>query len=1308
MRQHFCFLLASILSLTLVAGETAPINPKLLTPGLIAHYQATAGGEVIRIDAKPAFTLGDSSPHPRLAPGPFNVIWSGVIVLRGDGPFSFDAFAGGDVEINIDGTQVLKGRGESETATVRSAEAFARPAGRYRIRIEFRSIEKVPARLQIWWQGAGFAREPLPVWALKHLPEEIPESGQKEKLIAKGRVAVAQLGCAQCHADSFPALRDQPPGPNLTGLDARVTRDWLLAYFSDPARMHAGSRMPALFTDDRDGAIERQLIADLLLKNAAPKTEPAGGDHRQGKKIFLSVGCVACHFAPDIKRDEQKDLERTAIEGLADVLPGAHLTEFLKDPALRFPDERHPQFALAPDAARDIAAYLLLWSKPFTAAAPAQPASAAELEQHTKRLSVGTPEAAAKILLRNKGCSSCHSGLGETQSQNIAITQGKPGCLSTTGAARYALDENTQQAISAYISIARQERHASPHENRRQLVDRLGCFRCHSTSDRPPPLEEASATLGGSHLETVPFLRTPRLNNALTKYSREYMASALRDGVSGVRFKSYSYRMPHFAKHAEDVVQAIAAMDGDLLNEPAPAKTVADPTLNGPGASLVGFEGYSCVSCHTWKGKQLNDGDPGAIGPDLTSIARRVRRDWFERWMDEPGRIVPGTVMPQIFTRGQPATIKSVLDGDAARQKEAIWAYLSLGSDAPSPKPLPATPIDSPASGSPPMVAQIPIRTPDNVNVESICIAYGTHDLLLYDVGAAKLRGIFTGAQILRMVRGRARTFSLAGTLLPQFTAANAADALNKRPQSIDFLGYERLQDGARIRLLAHVGEKTVDGSETFRLRDRNVSHEVQWTGLPAKTFSYALPALAQLPETKYPQLPDPGPVGGSLERPGYRAIAYPRPKTIIGEDLLMPGAVAVNPADGRVFVASMKNGELFVLRDPNGDGTGATFENYGGGLFQETYSMLAEKDALYVLHRRNLTRISENNGVATRFDRVFALPHGIAESYDYGYGLVRDKGGAFVMSFAPYANKKLAGSGSAIRVIPGEKPEEIAYGFRNPLGWCSGPDSEIFYTDNQGEWVATNKLCHIVKGRYYGYPNPEQREHASKPLGKTALWVPYAWARSINGVTYNAGDKFGPFQGQFFLAELMYGGAIVRAALEKVNGEYQGACFPFWGKGLLGPLTLAFDPKGRLFVGSITEPGWMAQPDRGGLFRIDFTGQTPFEIQSINVRPRGFRLNFTAPIDAQTAKAVASYSIEHYRYEYTGAYGSPELDRTPLPIEKIDVAPDGRSVELQTGALAKERVYMIGASGVKSANGESLVNPLGAYTLNEIPAPPQ
>src|SRR5262249_19788657 len=193
--------------------------------------------------------------------------------------------------------------------------------------------------------------------------------------------------------------------------------------------------------------------------------------------------------------------------------------------------------------------------------------------------------------------------------------------------------------------------------------------------------------------------------------------------------------------------------------------------------------------------------------------------------------------------------------------------------------------------------------------------------------------------------------------------------------------------------------------------------------------------------------------------------------------------------------------------------------------------------------------------------------------------------------------------------------------------------------------------------------PNSAQKQHTTKPMGKPVVWVPYGWARSINGVAYdNSGGKFGPFAGQFFLAELMFGGAIIRANVEKINGEYQGACFPFWGKGLLRRVSLAFDPKGRLFVGGITEPGWMAQPDRGALFRIDFTGQTPFEMQSVHALPHGFRIVFTAPVDRATAANPDSYRLEHYRYEYTGAYGSPELDRTPVAAESATVAADGRS----------------------------------------------
>jgi hypothetical protein len=138
--------------------------------------------------------------------------------------------------------------------------------------------------------------------------------------------------------------------------------------------------------------------------------------------------------------------------------------------------------------------------------------------------------------------------------------------------------------------------------------------------------------------------------------------------------------------------------------------------------------------------------------------------------------------------------------------------------------------------------------------------------------------------------------------------------------------------------------------------------------------------------------------------------------------------------------------------------------------------------------------------------------------------------------------------------------------------------------------------------------------------------------------------------------------------------------------------------------VGSITEPGWMAQPDRGALFRIDYTGQVPFEMRSIHALPYGFRVIFTQPVSARTARDPTSYQIEHYRYEYTGAYGSPELDRTRLAIERVEVSADGRSADLITARLVKDRIYLLTARGVRSASGEALVHPMGAYTMNEVP----
>jgi hypothetical protein len=1349
------------------------VEPEDLRPGLVAHYRSLGDKEATldRVDAKPAFRLGLSSPHPRIPPGPFEVLWTGVLHVRDPGSLTFDAYVCGEVTMEVDGVPVLRGRGETEAARAGPTEPLNRPPGLYQLTVRYRSSADRPARLQVWWQGPAFAHEPLPAWQLHHLTAKLPQAVTEERLAERGRAEVGRLGCARCHRGAFPGVAEPPPGPALADVRRRINRSWLLDWLAEPAKVRPDARMPVLFAPDRKGFVERWVITEHLLGPSPGAKRPAvdsGGNHRLGRQAFIGIGCAGCHYLPDSDRPEQPDPGRSPLSDLGDRLPGEELAAFLGNPQARYPDGRMPRLPVPPAMARDIAAYLLLWSKPARAEAEAvKPPTPAEIQEVSSRLGAQGLTDTAAALLREKRCAECHPGLGPGSPADIplAATDDRRGCLCGGSVPRFPVDAPTRKAIAAYRAVAAKEQHPSPFASRQWLIEHLGCARCHQRdSDRPPPVEAIGSTLGGAGLEYVPFQRTPRLTYPHQKYLRSHLLAAVREGVTGLRPPRYSYRMPTFGQDAEAVVQALAEGDGDLPAGPEPPpRKPADPTI-GPlvGPRLVGFQGYGCVSCHVWNGHMLSEPDPGAVGTELTRVVGRIRRDWFDRYLEGPARSHPGTPMPAIFPKGQPPGLPSVLDGDPLRQKDALWSYFALGKQAPSPKPPPPLPVDAPRAGEPPLVAQIPIRLPGGPTVEGICVLYGSHDLIVYDVGAGALHSAYTGAQILRDVQGRLRTFSAAGTPIGTGFRADPAVQLvgpgkPEVPTNRTFHGYDRLVDGVRLRWQVRFGAAVLEVTETLRLGSdrgkRRLLREFQLSGVPASravelrsrvagspgievtaaagqakettadgvlravvtpdggqavaTFRYELPPPRSPSAVERAAFSDPGRVEGALERPGYRAIAYPRPKTVSGEDRVMPSALGVNPKDGRVFIASMKTGELFVLHDPTGDGRKARFDNYARGLFQEAFSMLAEPDGLYVLHRRNLTRIvdTHGDGVADRFDRVAALPHGVADTYDYGYGLVHDKSGAFVFTYAPYADAHLPGAGGAVRLVPGQEPREIASGFRNPFGWCSGPDGEIFFTDNQGDWVATNKLSHLVEGRFYGYPNPA-RPHAARPAGKPAVWVPYGWAKSINGVAYDhTGGKFGPFAGQFFLAELMFGGGIIRASLEKVNGEYQGACFPFWGQGLLGPLTLAFDPKGRLWVGGITEPGWMAQPDRGAVFRIDFTGRVPFEMQSIDVLPRGFRIVFTAPVSPRTARDAAAYQLQHYRYEYTGGYGSPELDRTRVAVERVDVSPDGGSVDLTTGPLVKDRVYLIQAPGVRSAKGEALVHPVGAYTLNEIPA---
>src|SRR5205814_3060915 len=184
------------------AGPITEAQTKALRSGLLAEYRTlmeeSGAPPLRRIDSKPSFTWANSSPHPRLPGGPFEVTWTGSIDLKDKDAFHFSVWLSGEVRIVVDGMEVLREQNLDKERWYASSASLLRAPGIYRIQIFYRSPTGGPARLQVWWSGKSFAPEPIPAYRFGHLDDEVPQEWRRDAKIERGWIIVGQYGCAQC------------------------------------------------------------------------------------------------------------------------------------------------------------------------------------------------------------------------------------------------------------------------------------------------------------------------------------------------------------------------------------------------------------------------------------------------------------------------------------------------------------------------------------------------------------------------------------------------------------------------------------------------------------------------------------------------------------------------------------------------------------------------------------------------------------------------------------------------------------------------------------------------------------------------------------------------------------------------------------------------------------------------------------------------------------------------------------------------------------------------------------------------------
>lgn len=680
-----------------LAQEEDEENPHL--PGLVASYSDSAGHSFRRLDEAIAFHWGNAAPDRRISAENFDVLWQGRIFAQGAGEYRLAVHASGQVEVKLAGKVVIP-RQEAD------GWVFSPPVtlefDRHGLEVSFRKT-KSPAHISLYWSGPQFQLEPVPPRFLLHDRKEVVTTSYE-----RGELLAAALRCAACHRDE--ADTRPMPAPALLHLGGNVSESWLRGWLTSKGteQVSLSRRMPAYgFSEDEakaiaaylQSSIEKTPAAELPAKAPASTPNPKSGakppdppSAETGQHLFLTLGCLACHQVNGL--GESGLFGGGDLSNVASKRPDSFFANRLAEPAKLNPDHRMPVFDLGQDERTSLSLYL---------------ASLRKAEKPVQEVKPGTEDIVrGRELVSAHRCAQCHSLPKDHELPSPAAT--KPldaksdwakSCAAGLSTSRahlgYSLTKADQQALQDYFSAPPAEpTKKRPAANGRLALLQNNCLACHGregaeslSASLPQKLADKLAALSEKHPDlagSIPAMTPPSLNSIGDKYHAEALVAVIRR--QGPPLRDYLLvRMPRF-RLSDDELKSLAnhlvetdripPLPDAVATKPTPAEEAA---FSLAGNRLVSTDGFGCTSCHQ-VGKVVPDKAPlNARGPSLSSLDQRIRKEWYDRFLRNPARIVPRMEMPSVQI-----PVKGVLGSKLDPQLAALWHVLATpGFEPPEP-----------------------------------------------------------------------------------------------------------------------------------------------------------------------------------------------------------------------------------------------------------------------------------------------------------------------------------------------------------------------------------------------------------------------------------------------------------------------------------------------------------------------------------------------------------------------------------------------------------------------------------------------
>lgn len=433
----------------------------------------------------------------------------------------------------------------------------------------------------------------------------------------------------------------------------------------------------------------------------------------------------------------------------------------------------------------------------------------------------------------------------------------------------------------------------------------------------------------------------------------------------------------------------------------------------------------------------------------------------------------------------------------------------------------------------------------------------------------------------------------------------------------------------------------------------------------------------------------------------GYSVLTWQPPLDLYGRKQLFEATGIAVAKDGTIVVSTRTSG-IWRIRDRK-------WSLFAEGIFDSLGVCIEDDhgDRIVVSQKPELTRLTDTDGDG-RADRYDTLcdDFGFHSNYhEYMHGPVRDNAGNYYFNLNLEHNPRcketwLGGSscmgtmggyrGWSCRVTTSGTFEPFASGLRSPAGMGVDPDGNLWYAENQGDYVGSSKIVRLQQGKFYGHmaglvdlpgmrPGSPELEFElwknKREIG--AVWLPHGkLANSPGNLVWDvSGGRFGPYQGHMIVGDQTQS-SLMRVVIEQVDGHDQGCAIPFaWGfsSGIMRPCFLADNS---LLLGQ-TGRGWGATGGQlDSLQQLVWDGRTvPADILTVKISPSGFDIHFTLPLkqDVTPDTLAAKLQLRSWFYEDTPKYGSPEHDPRDHPISAVEISPDRKIVRMSPAGFGKD-----------------------------------